>query len=82
MGARVRAFSGVEEVLSLQERLVREPFSRSARGSHARDHWSVLVGDDPHPIAVDPEPTKDHGKGYGQEGELVARVVVDSVLQR
>ena len=63
-------------MVSLQERPVhaRALFSRSERGSYARDHWSVF-GVSLQPIAAFPELTKDQGDWDGQEGKLDARVL-------
>ena len=70
-------------MVSLQERLVhpRELFSRSERGSCARDEWSVF-GDSSQPVAGYPELTKDRSDCDGQEGELGVRMLALLVLQR
>ena len=73
----MRAFPGAEGTVSLQKKIVyvRELFSRSDRGSHARNHWSVPSGDCPQPLGVDPELTTDQGDWDSQESELDAREV-------
>ena len=76
---RIRIFLAADdEMVSRQERLVhaRELFSRSERGSYARNHPSVLVGDSLQPIAVDPELTEGQGARDGQEDGLVARLLL------
>ena len=62
-------------MVSWQERLAHARelfffFVESGRGSYARNHRSVLVGDSLQPCAVDPELTEGQGDRDGQEDEL------------
>ena len=77
-GSRVRISQVADdEISSLRERRFHayEVFSRTERNSDAPTHLSVLVENNLHPIAGDPELTDEHGDRDGHEGELDGRVL-------